>query len=99
MEWGESPAETARRELAEETGLDASIGPVLGVFSRWFTEQESARGKTGHAVGVVYEASGAEGELRTEFEEGTTDAAAWFTLEQVQTLPRVELVDFVLGLI
>lgn len=35
MEWGESPSETALRELAEETGLTAKVGSVAGVFSRW----------------------------------------------------------------
>ena len=41
MEWGESPIETAVRKLEEETGFTATIGPVLGVFSRWTTDRES----------------------------------------------------------
>ncbi|MEM6499378.1 MAG: NUDIX hydrolase, partial [Pseudomonadota bacterium] len=36
MEWGEQAHETAARELKEETGLDAEIGPLLGVQSQWF---------------------------------------------------------------
>lgn len=43
MEWGESPEAAAARELEEETGFHATIGPVPGVFSRWFTAQESVR--------------------------------------------------------
>jgi hypothetical protein len=72
---------------------------VIGVFSRWFTAQESVRGEAGHAIGIVYEAHDIAGQIRVDFEEGTTGAATWFTLDEIRTLPRVELVDFVLGLI
>lgn len=96
MEWGETPEQTALRELAEETGLAARLGPVMGVFSRWFTADESARGEAGHVIGVVYEATVEGGELRTCFGDGTTDAAAWFSVDEAGLLPRVELVDFVL---
>jgi 8-oxo-dGTP diphosphatase len=99
MEWGESPDQTAHCELAEETGLTAGLGPVLGVFSRWYTDQESARGEAGHVVGIVYEATDLTGRLRTTFDDGTTDDARWFAVEDVRGLSHVELVDFVLDLI
>lgn len=99
MEWGESPEQTAHRELAEETGLTACLGPVLGVYSRWYTAQESVRGEAGHVVGVVYESTDLRGRLRTEFDAGTTDGARWFGVDEVRRLPHVELVDFVLRLI
>jgi 8-oxo-dGTP diphosphatase len=99
MEWGESPEATASRELLEETGLEGTIGAVLGVFSHWFTAQESARGEAGHVLGVVYDGVDVEGELRTEWADSTTDAAAWFTLDEIRALPTVPLVDFVLGLL
>jgi len=99
MKWGESPEQTAHRELAEETGLAASLGPVLGVFSHWFTDQESFRGEAGHVVGIVYEATDLNGRLRTEFDAGTTDDARWFAVDDIRRLPHVELVDFVLDLI
>jgi len=44
MEWGEQAHETALRELGEETGLSADIGPLLGAQSEWFDEQTSERG-------------------------------------------------------
>jgi 8-oxo-dGTP diphosphatase len=99
MEWGESPEATAVRELEEETGFKASVGPVLGVFSQWITERESVRSGSGHHLGIVYEGSDLVGQIRTSFDEGTTDAARWFTIGEVHDLPRVELVDFVLSLI
>lgn len=66
-EWsGASPRRSAAlRELAEETGLTATLGPVVGVFSRWFTDQESVAGESGHVVGIVFGATDIKGELRT----------------------------------
>lgn len=99
MDWGESAEATAHRELAEETGLTATLGSVIGVFSRWFTKEESARGEAGHVVGIVFNAVDAQGQLRTTFEAGTTDAVRWFDLEEIGTLPHVELVDFLVELL
>jgi 8-oxo-dGTP diphosphatase len=96
MKWGETPEQTALRELDEETGLRAHLGPVVGVFSHWFTATESIHGEAGCLLGVVYESSELMGDLRTAFHDGTTDAAAWFSLEEVLSLPRAPLVDFVL---
>ena len=97
MEWGESVLETAHRELLEETGLTATLGELVGVFSRWFTAEESARGRSGHVVGIVFHASDLRGDLRTEFDQAdTTDGVRWFPIDAIEALPHVELVDFVL---
>jgi ADP-ribose pyrophosphatase YjhB (NUDIX family) len=99
MEWGETPEQTALRELQEETGLTARLGMVLGVFSQWFTVTESQRGEPGHVIGVIYEGVAVSGSLRTSWDLGTTDGAEWFTLDEARSLSRVRLVDFVLGLV
>lgn len=57
------------------------------------------RSGAGHVIGIVYEATNVTGQLRTNFGDGTTDAAGWFEMDEVQDLPRVELLDFVLGLV
>ena len=99
MDWGERPVETVVRELEEETGLVADVGPLVAVFNRWLEAHETMSGEAGHMVGLLYEATNARGELREEFDEGTTDGAAWFTLDEARALPTVDLVDFVLDLL
>jgi ADP-ribose pyrophosphatase YjhB (NUDIX family) len=99
MEWGEHPVDTAVRELEEETGLCGRVGSVLGVFSLWLDGDEANSGTPGHVLAPIFEVTNLTGELRTTFEEGTTDAAAWFTIEEVRSLRRVSLVDFVLDLL
>jgi 8-oxo-dGTP pyrophosphatase MutT (NUDIX family) len=99
MEWGEDSRETAARELEEETGMLADIGHVLGVFSRWYGPTEAVSGSPGHVIGIIYEGTNMRGDVRTEFStdpENTTDAAAWFTLEEARALPHVELVAYCL---
>ncbi len=51
-----------------------------------------------HWLRVVYRAHVVGGELRDEV-DGSTDAAAWFDLDEVPRLPRVELVDVGLRLL
>lgn len=98
MEWGESPEQTALRELEEETGLHARIGPILGVYSRWFGAGHPVNGEPGHVIGVVYRATEVTGTLRRSFDpEDTTDAVEWFSLAEARAVPRADLVDFVLA--
>lgn len=68
-------------------------------FSESFTAEESIRGEAGHVIAVVYEALDLGGQLRTEWDEGSTDGADWFAFDEIRKLPRVPVVDFVLGLL
>lgn len=100
MEWGEQASETAQRELGEETGLRADIGSLLGVHSEWFDETASDHGERGLALRLIFQARNCVGELKTDFtDEDTTVGAAWFSLDEIQQLERVEVVDFALSLI
>ncbi|MEO9824148.1 MAG: NUDIX domain-containing protein [Paracoccaceae bacterium] len=100
MEWGEQAHETALRELGEETGLSADIGPLLGAQSEWFDERTSERGQCGLSLRLVFQARNCVGDLKTDFiDDDTTVGAAWFSIAAVQQLNRVEVVDFGLSLI
>lgn len=48
VEWGETVEAAAVRELAEESGLVAELGSVLGMYSRWYTAEEAFLGVPGH---------------------------------------------------
>ena len=98
MEWGESPEATARRELFEETGLSAELGPILGIYSSWYTAEESVLGTPGQHLGVVYSGHSLHGTLRMYFDDGTTDRAEWFTLKEARALPLGRLGSFLLDL-
>jgi ADP-ribose pyrophosphatase YjhB (NUDIX family) len=99
MEWGEQAIESAARELEEETGLVAEVGAVLAVRSQWMEPAESLHHDRYHSVQVIHEATNLRGELHIDFSHcDTTDAAAWFTLDEARALPKVTLVTHCLDL-
>ncbi|MBM4116824.1 NUDIX domain-containing protein [bacterium] len=70
QEWEEDIADCARRELAEETGLAAPLGPLVGVYSAFDDPRHNA-------LLVVYRAEFAGGEARAGDD---ADAIAWHPL-------------------
>lgn len=95
LKFGEDPAAGALRELTEETGLTEEIKSIAFVDSRtWPARPEAGLGEW-HSIRVVYRFRITGGELRDELDE-STDAAAWFTREEAQHIPAVDLVQVAL---
>ncbi|WP_231184549.1 NUDIX hydrolase [Haladaptatus sp. DYF46] len=80
VEFGETPAEAARREVREETGLDATIDAPLVVLEQSYVEVGTGEQRFS-AQYVVY-AARADGEIpdasRLGAHEDEISAARWF---------------------
>jgi ADP-ribose pyrophosphatase YjhB (NUDIX family) len=92
VQHGESPPDSLRREIAEESGLTVSLGPLLDVLSDVRTIPD---GTSLHTVRLIYRVDSWEGTLRPEV-AGTTDAIGWFTPEEVRDMPLALYVQTVL---
>ncbi|MEJ1089620.1 NUDIX domain-containing protein [Microbacterium sp. Mu-80] len=99
LEEGEDPELAVRRELREETGFHIETTELLGIHSRVIPASRRVRRDENHTplhtLRIVYRAQVTGGELRFE-RNGSTDMAAWFTLDQIGKLQRVKLVDIAL---
>lgn len=93
LAFGEDPARGVIRELAEETGLEGTVGELLGIRSALLEPQDTKSGHRIQAIGVLYRVSASGTELRHETEE-STDLAAWVPFEQLDALPQVPLVGW-----
>ena len=99
MEIGEQPAETALREVLEETGFTVELDELLGVHSRHMAPDErmDGLGRPLHALRVIYRAHVTGGTLTAEV-GGSSDEARWFPLGALPGLPLVGLVPVALEL-
>lgn len=98
---GEAPAAAAAREVREETGLEATVGPLLGVHDEHFTgTAPTGREEDYHGVHLVYAATVDGGEPRVHDAGGTTDEARWVPLAEVRQggLPVSAVVTAALGM-
>jgi ADP-ribose pyrophosphatase YjhB (NUDIX family) len=83
VQHGESPPDSLRREVEEESGLTIEPGPLLDVLSDVRTLPD---GTSLHTVRLVYGVDSWSGTLRAE-SDGTTDAVGWFTPEEIAAMP------------
>ena len=85
IDHGEDPVAGLRREFHEETGLDITPGPLLGIISDVFVLPD-AHGTSLHTLRIVYGVDGHSGELRDEV-GGSSDTARWVPLGEALDLP------------
>jgi ADP-ribose pyrophosphatase YjhB (NUDIX family) len=95
VQHGENPPDSLRREIAEESGLTIVPGPLLDVLSDVRTLPE---GTSLHTVRLIYEVASWHGSVRPEV-DGTTDAVAWFTMNEVRDLPLARYVETVVEML
>jgi len=95
VDFGEDPADAARRELAEESGLEGRIDDLAFVDSIAGENRTDEGVRAWHGVRIVYLATVTGGTLRDEVEE-STDRAEWATLPDLDGRPVTELVDVAL---
>jgi len=91
VDHGESPTASLTREMEEEAGLAVAVGPLLDVLSDVRTLPD---GTSLHTVRIIYGVDSWSGTLRPEA-DGTTDAVAWFTPDEVRQLPLAHYVELV----
>jgi 8-oxo-dGTP pyrophosphatase MutT (NUDIX family) len=91
VDHGESPPDTLRREMQEESGLTVTVGPLFDVLSDVRTIPD---GTNLHTVRIIYRVASWSGTLRPEV-NGTTDAVGWFTPEEVRSMPLAHYVQIV----
>lgn len=83
LEPGETFAQTAARELHEETGLVAERLEPLEMFAGPQYRYTYLNGDVVDYVSVLYRAHGVSGELRPQVDEVTE--AAWFSVDELPT--------------
>lgn len=100
IDHGERPAAALAREVEEECGLSCEVGELLGVHDTHFAGQApTGRVEDYHGVHLVFAATVGEGDPRVAEVDGTTDAAAWVPVADVESgsVPVLELVRHALG--
>jgi 8-oxo-dGTP diphosphatase len=102
IDHGERPAAALAREVAEECGVECTVGDLLDVHDVHFTgTAPSGQIEDFHGVHLIFAAEVApDAEPRVAETDGTTDAVEWVPVEAVAagTVPVLEVVEHALGL-
>ena len=101
VDHGESPAAALVREVREETGLEATVGDLLGVHDEHFTgTAPTGRTEDFHGVHLVFAADVGTEDAGVVESGGTTDHVAWVSLGDVTggRIAVTDVVGFALGL-
>jgi ADP-ribose pyrophosphatase YjhB (NUDIX family) len=93
LDWGEPPQDGVLREVREETGLDAAVDDVAGVFSHAFRRSESRPYDSVHYISILFWLRVVGGTLTSEI-GGTSDLPAWVPLSEVSARPLVGLAKY-----
>jgi 8-oxo-dGTP diphosphatase len=96
VDHGERPAAAQVREMAEETGLAAEVGDLVGVHDLHLTgTAPNGRHEDFHAVNLIFAVTVPSGALPQVVEtEGTTDDVAWVPVSDIVS-GMVEVTDVV----
>lgn len=85
VELGETLVEAVKRELREETGLEAEVGEIIGVFDRIYPD---GSGRTEyHYVLVDFLCRPLGGSATAA---GDVDAAQWFRRDEIEVLTPIQ---------
>lgn len=82
IELGETPELTAVREAKEETGLDVTVGKLIGIYTD--CDMRYSNSDEAHSILIAYELNIVGGQLRCDKKE-TLDLQ-WFSLDNMPEL-------------
>ena len=96
VQHGETPADAAVREVAEECGVECRLGSLLGVHDIHFTGTgPDGHTEDYHGIHIVFEAAVArDAEPHVAELGGTTDAVAWISVADIES-QRVQVLEVV----
>ena len=86
IDFGETPEQSLTREFKEETGLSVTAPALLSVTS---DVRKRDNGDRIHTVRIIYTVTWLGGDLTHEV-HGTTDHAAWYPIDELDTLNLAE---------